>query len=375
MSRSPMWNRVIGQPDVVTSLTSAISLGKLSHAYLFLGPAGLGKTAAAWAIAASLMCEKGGCGQCNVCQRIMRGTHPDVQTFEPEGSAGYLTEQIRALTHETSLAPFEGKHKVYIVYSADMLGDAAANAFLKTLEEPPAHTTFILLAHTLEPILPTILSRCITMRFRTLPSEEMIDILCANTGCNVQDAQIALTATANTLGDAAEFVVSATRRQARETLVNRFVSLPQADDYEVLQSAKDIMVGIKGPVEELRQKQESDLLSQAELLDKVAIKTLEGYNKRRLNAFEKRNVDEICTVVQSLLRDVLVVSQGASDMIRNIDVRPEMLSLGCAVAPLSISRGVDAVCAARKRLSHNVGSQLVIETLLFDIREVLECPK
>lgn len=372
---SAMWGRVVGQPEVVASFHSTLESSHLSHAYLMVGAAGLGKTLVAQAIAASLMCAKGGCGVCNVCQRIKRNTHPDVQMIEPQGAQGYLAEQIRTLIHEVSLAPMEGKHKVYVLYSADLFNDSSANAFLKTLEEPPAHTTIILFAHTIQPIIPTIRSRCIIVPFRMLPLDEMIEVLCTRTGCSIDDARIALAACGNALGEAATFIKSPARIDARLAVVRAFKRLRDADEADVLMFARDIMVGVKGPVEELRQKQEADLASQAELLDSVAIKALEGYNKRRLSAYERQNVNEVCNILQSLLRDVLVISQGAEEMVLNVDVRLDLTRMSCQIAPAAIARGVDAICRARQQLTQNVSSQLAVEAMLFGIREVLECPK
>lgn len=373
-----MWDRIIGQDVALSSLRNAVAAGTASHAYLFVGPQGLGKIAAAQALAAARMCpnrtpERGGCGECDTCRRIARGTHPDVTVVEPEGATGYLAEQVRSLIHEVSLAPMEAPHKVVIVRSADLFNDSSANAFLKTLEEPPANVTIVLLAHTVEPIIPTILSRCVTVRFRPLPLATMIDTLVSATGASADEARIALAATGSVLTEAEAHLRSHARRSGRATVVRAFRDLPDADDLDVMNFARDILVGIKGPVEEMRQRQELEVAAQAEVLDRVAIKTLEGYNKRRLSAFERQSVGEVLNIIGSLLRDVLALSQDADDMVLNSDVVNDLYRFSVCVTPSGIQRGYDALSTARKRLAQNVGIQLTLEAVLFDIREVLQC--
>ena len=373
-----MWTRIVGQDEAVASLRNALASGTASHAYLFVGPQGLGKIAAAQALAAAHMCpnrtpEKGGCGECDTCRRIERGSHPDITVVEPEGATGYLAEQVRSLIHEVSLAPMEAPHKVVVVRSADLLNDTSANAFLKTLEEPPANVTIVLLAHTVEPIIPTILSRCVTVRFRPLPLATMIDTLVAATGASPEEARIALASTGSVISEAEAYLRSHARRSGRTNVVRAFRDLPEADDLDVVNFVRDILVTIKGPVEEMRQRQEADLAAQADVLDRGAIKTLEGYNKRRLSAFERQSVGEVLNILGSLLRDVLAISQGADDLVLNSDVTHDLERFSVCVSPSAIQRGYDALATARKRLAQNVGIQLTLEATLFDIREVLQC--
>ena len=151
------FENILGQPQVREFLRATVASGRVSHAYLFCGPAGSNKTLAALAFAQGILCPKGpkgprggNCGACDTCGRIMRKKHPDVRMFEPEGAAGYLVEQVRGIVADTALAPIQADRKVYILDRVDLLGVQAANAFLKTLEEPPADVVLILLARTRE---------------------------------------------------------------------------------------------------------------------------------------------------------------------------------------------------------------------------------
>ncbi|MDR1412410.1 MAG: DNA polymerase III subunit delta, partial [Actinomycetes bacterium] len=158
------WDKVTGQDEALASLRTSLAADSLAHAYLFVGPAGLGKIHAARAVAATLMCAEGGCGDCAVCGRLKRNTHPDFQVLEPEGKQAWLVGQIRELTWQANLAPQEASHKVYVLRAAEALVGSAAAAFLKTLEEPPRDVTFVLLATSVEGVVPTIRSRCQVLR-------------------------------------------------------------------------------------------------------------------------------------------------------------------------------------------------------------------
>ena len=138
---SDVFDSVFGQPHVRDYLRASVRSGRVSHAYLFTGPAGSNKTTAAYALASAILCKEGGCGTCETCRRIERRKHPDARFYAPEGAGGYLVEQVREIVADTSLAPIQADRKVYILDRVDLLGVQAANAFLKTLEEPPADVT------------------------------------------------------------------------------------------------------------------------------------------------------------------------------------------------------------------------------------------
>ena len=173
------FENIFGQPRVRDFLRASVRGGHVSQAYLFCGPAGSNKTAAAYALAQAYLCPKGAkgprgglCGACDACSRIARRKHPDVRYYAPEGAGGYLVEQIREIVSDVSYAPIQAKSKVYILDRVDMLGTAAANAFLKTLEEPDGRTVFFLLTARKEALLPTIRSRCAVRRVNAAEEPE-----------------------------------------------------------------------------------------------------------------------------------------------------------------------------------------------------------
>lgn len=150
-------------------LRRSLQRGRLAHAYLFAGPRGSGREALARTLAQALNCERAthdACGQCDSCRLIEKGEHPDIYWVRPESkSRRILIEQIREFETAVSLKPTQARVKVGIVMDADCMNEAASNAFLKTLEEPPAGTIIILLTTDPQQLLPTILSRCLRLSF------------------------------------------------------------------------------------------------------------------------------------------------------------------------------------------------------------------
>ncbi len=174
---------VIGHEWAVEMLAGALARGQLSHAYLFTGPEGIGKTTLALAFAQALICqaEDAPCGECDACRRVQGGIHPDVWLVEPQ--EGLLrVEQVREVTREASRRPLEAPYRIFILTHMEQAHPAAANALLKTLEEPPAHVVLILTAPAEDAILPTLVSRCQVLPLRPVPEETLVRALVAQHG-------------------------------------------------------------------------------------------------------------------------------------------------------------------------------------------------
>lgn len=186
--------RILGQSRALAVLAAALRADRVSHAYLFEGPDGVGRRLAALALAQGLNCEAasgageaaagvraaGGCGRCLACRKIEAGQHPDVRVISPGGQAGsgvYLVDQVRALGRDLAFRPFEGRRKVAVLDRAEVLGPVASNALLKTLEEPPPSSHLILLAPGRHHLLPTVASRCQAITFRPLEMADLLRIL------------------------------------------------------------------------------------------------------------------------------------------------------------------------------------------------------
>ncbi len=176
--RPSNFNEVAGQKAIVQTLSNALKNNKISHAYLFTGPRGTGKTTMANLFAKAIKCEKGNgekCNRCDNCISANKSAHPDIIEIDAASNNG--VEEVRDLIEKCKFAPIKGKYKVYIIDEVHMMTPGAFNALLKTLEEPPAHVVFILATTEPHKVLPTILSRCQRYDFSKIDDNAIADYL------------------------------------------------------------------------------------------------------------------------------------------------------------------------------------------------------
>src|SRR4051812_41776844 len=177
--RPQTFDDLVGQSHVSQTLKNAVKQNRLAHAYLFVGPRGVGKTSTARILAKSLNCVKGPtvvpCGECDNCREIAAGNSLDV--IEIDGASNNSVEDVRELRDNVRYAPAKGKFKIYLIDEVHMLSSAAFNALLKTLEEPPAHVKFIFATTEPQKVLPTILSRCQRFDLHRIPANLIADHL------------------------------------------------------------------------------------------------------------------------------------------------------------------------------------------------------
>jgi DNA polymerase-3 subunit delta' len=262
---SDFLSTVLAQPTAVETLRRALATGRVHHAYLFDGPDGVGKERAAFGLAQALVCLRRGvgsaeaCGECRACTRAVpragqdRPAHPDVVVIErglydpaaigrksPEAQ-DISVDQVRALVlARAAFAPIEDKAKVFIVRRAEELSTSAANALLKTLEEPGARTYFVLLSSTADTLLPTIRSRTLRVRFGALPEAVVEELLAAQGTERERAAEISRLSAGSMAAASALSDPEATGR--REELVSRAMAAMEASDtsavYELAEDAK-----------------------------------------------------------------------------------------------------------------------------------------
>ena len=175
--RPDSFESLIGQDTIVKTLKHSVIRGQLAHAYLFCGPRGVGKTSAARIFAKTINCAHPGedmepCGECESCRSFQEGRSYCIH--ELDAASNNSVEDIKALIEQVNIPPQVGRYSVFIVDEVHMLSNQAFNAFLKTLEEPPAHAIFILATTEKHKILPTILSRCQTYDFNRISIADMV---------------------------------------------------------------------------------------------------------------------------------------------------------------------------------------------------------
>ena len=362
---------IFGQPRVREFFRATISSGRVTHAYLFTGPAGSNKTAAAYAFAQAIICEKHGCQECDDCRRAERKKHPDVRYYAPEGVHGYLVDQVRDIVADSMLAPIRAKRKVYILDRVDLLGVQAANAFLKTLEEPPEGVVFILLGRTREAVLPTIVSRCQVVPFRHIPATQAAGIVSQNTGVSLEDARIAIEACDGSITNAFSFARSSERKEFRRRVIEILESLEHADSRDVLEYAAELLERSKAPLDNVRSEHEAELNESADFLARSAIKQIEARQKRALSAATTRFLKQLTAIIRSWLRDVMMISAQTPELVVNVDRQDYLMQIAPRVHSSALVGVLREAYRCDEAIAYNVSPETCLDVLLFEIRKVL----
>ena len=204
---------IVGHSRLLSLVSRVIARDSMPPAVLLAGPQGVGKRLTAVAIAQAIDClqpqsahgfERDACGECASCRRIARGIHPDVIVVEPGEMGTIKIEQLRDVIDRSQYRPFEGRRRVVIIDEADAAFEDAQSALLKTLEEPPSASVFILVSSTPDALLPTVLSRCPRLRFAPLTPNEVATALIRDHGYSEQEARIAAAESDGSIGRALE---------------------------------------------------------------------------------------------------------------------------------------------------------------------------
>lgn len=331
---------VVGHSRVVALLSKAIARETLPPALLFTGPAGVGKRRTAQAIAQALNCTArssseaavDACGTCPACARIARGAHPDVLVVEPGESGSIKIEQIREVVDRSNYRPFEGRRRAVIVDHADAMGEDAQNALLKTLEEPPSATIFVLVTAAPDTLLPTVLSRCSRVRFGALSADEVTQVLVRDHEYEEKDARAAAANADGSVGralDASSIDVAAARDVAQKLLA---LAARVADPARRLESAKGL-VPARTPI-----------------------------------AAERVYVAACLRSMASLLRDLgLLAGRADSRLLANVDLEPDLQRLAGAFDSHRSRRAFAAVDEALVALDANVNPKVVTNWLVLQL--------
>lgn len=230
---------VIGQEGAVRILSRVLKSGKVNHAYLFVGPEGVGKRYLATKFASALNCDDPvirPCGKCLPCTKIENSNHPDVKVIVPD-SGSLKIDQIRELKKELRYEPFEGRFRVFIIPDCEALTEQAANSLLVALESPPERTVFILTASNEEALLPTIVSRCQKVRFGKATNMEIETFLHERHGVPVARARAIAATAGGIVGKAVSWSSEDAPLEFRARVLSLLRGIPGAQLSDILEAA------------------------------------------------------------------------------------------------------------------------------------------
>jgi DNA polymerase-3 subunit delta' len=373
-----VWDTLVGQGRVVETLQAAAEGKGMSHAWLFTGPPGSGRSNAALAFAAALQCERAGCGECDTCLTTLSGSYPDVTVHRPERGQ-ILVEDARRWVFEAALMPSVGARQITIVEDADRLNERSGNALLKAIEEPTPRTVWMLCAPQPDDVLITIRSRTRHVNLVTPSAEDVADFLVRRFDVSPTRAAHAARASQGHIGRAKALALEEDTRGRRLEVVRlppRLTTLnacmtAAANLAELATeeaTAETDRLNAK-EVQDLEALYGADRKSRASRSARAAFAELERDQKARLKRRVLDSVDRQLTELLSVYRDVLVVQTSAGGHLVNEEQRPEVEELARRTTPEDTLRRIDAVYEARRQMMEfNVPPLLAMESMMVSLK-------
>jgi DNA polymerase III subunit delta' len=388
-----IWDDVVGQPDAVAVLRAAASAAArvvagepgsgMTHAWLFTGPPGSGRSVAARAFAAALQCPALGDGTCAECRTVLAGTHADVHRVVPEGLSIAVGE-MRAIVRTAARRPSVGRWHVVLIEDADRLTEAASNALLKAVEEPPARTVFLLCAPSTHPddVSVTIQSRCRLVPLRTPAPDAVAEVLVRRDGVDPERAAWAARASQGHVGRARRLAVDPAARARRAAVLSvpgslRSLSAALAAADGLVTAAEDearaISTGLDGPEEEaLRTALGAGGTGKGAAGvargSAGALKELERRQRSRATRMQRDALDRALTDLAGFYRDVLAVQFGAAVPAAHPDFDGQVRTVAGALTPAAALAKLEAVLYCRTELELNVKPRIAVEALAVALR-------
>ncbi|TDC22588.1 DNA polymerase III subunit delta' [Streptomyces sp. 8K308] len=398
-----VWDDLVGQERVAAQLAAAardadafvtavdrgeqpeLSGSAMTHAWLFTGPPGAGRAAAARAFAAALQCVspdralggQPGCGFCDGCHTALIGTHADVEAIRTD----LLTigvKETRELVRRAQLSPASGRWQVIVLEDADRLTEGAGNVLLKAVEEPAPRTVWLLCAPSIEDVLPTIRSRCRQLSLRTPPIGAVADLLIRRDGVEPEVAHAAAQATQGHVDRARRLAVDE-RARARRLAV---LKLPErvGDVGGCLRAAQELVDAAaedaKQLAEELDEKEAEELraalgAAEGKRLPRGtagAMKELEDRQKRRATRTQRDALDLALTDLTAFYRDVLARQFGSAVALAGGESAAAVERVAAASRPEQTLRRMEAILECREALDRNVAPLLAVEAMTMALR-------
>ncbi|MEU9912541.1 DNA polymerase III subunit delta' [Streptomyces sp. NPDC051001] len=397
-----VWDDLVGQEKVSEQLAAAArdadalvtatttgtpppEASKMTHAWLFTGPPGAGRTQTARAFAAALQCVSPdralggipGCGFCDGCHTALIGTHADVSTVAAVGTQ-ILADDMRDTVRKSYTSPATGRWQVILVEDAERLNEKSANAVLKAVEEPAPRTVWMLCAPSVEDVLPTIRSRCRHLNLRTPSVDAVADLLVRREGIEPAVAATVARATQGHVDRARRLATDPAARERRAAVLK--LPLRVEDVGGCLKAAQELVDAAaedaKALAEEMDGKETEELkaamgASQGGRMPRGTagvMKDLEDKQKRRRTRTQRDSLDLALTDLTGFYRDVLALQLGSRVAIANEDAEEALQRLARGSSPESTLRRIEAIAACRDALDRNVAPLLAVEAMTMALR-------
>ncbi|GAA3488107.1 MULTISPECIES: DNA polymerase III subunit delta' [Streptomyces] len=397
-----VWDDLVGQQRVQEQLAGAAKdadaqvtaqsagekaadASKMTHAWLFTGPPGSGRSTAARAFAAALQCTSPdralgadpGCGFCDGCHTTLIGTHADVEIVRTD-LLSIGVKETRDLVRRAQLSPAVGRWQVIVLEDADRLTEGAGNVLLKAVEEPAPRTVWLLCAPSLEDVLPTIRSRCRHLTLSTPSVAAVADVLVRRDGIEPEAAMTAARATQGHIGRARRLATDERARSRRATVLR----LPlRVDDIGGCLKAAQELVDAAGEdakqvAEDVDEKETEDLKAALGAAaggrmprgTAGAMKELADRQKRRSTRTQRDSLDLALSDLTGFYRDVLALQLGSSVALANEDVRESLERIARDSTPERTLRRIESIIACRNALDRNVAPLLAVEAMAVSLR-------
>jgi DNA polymerase-3 subunit delta' len=375
-----VYDDLVGQEHITAILKGAVEASRsgvdsqeMTHAWVFTGPPGSGRSSAAVAFAQALVCVNQGCGSCNECQSARNGSHPDVEVIRTEGLSIKI-EEVRELLTRVAWAPSMGGWRVVVMEDADRLTESAANALLKAIEEPGNRTVWLLCAPTLHDVLPTIRSRCRHIQLHTPSDAAVAQVLINRDGITPAMAEFAARVSQGHIGRAKYLALNESVRSNRTTIMHLPLQLNSlAAAFKAAQTLVDLATTSANAAAEVRDEKEIASLQEAYGKGATgrgmasgaakAVKDLEKEQKSRATRMVRDSIDGALLDIATFYRDVMMVQSGSSDAIINTDMLDAINAYAAKHPSHSTINKMSAIMEARTNLSHNAAPLLTCEAL------------
>ncbi len=373
-----VYSELIGQGRAVETLRRAVEGRRhaMTHAWLFVGPPGSGRSNAAKAFAAALQCPRGGCGECEECRTTLSGAHPDVTLLRTE-QLSIVVDEVRALVGRANVSPVKGRYQIVVVEDADRITERGADALLKGLEEPAPKTVWLLCAPSPDDVIITVRSRSRVIKLVTPSDEAVTELLVQRDGISAALAAHSARAAQGHIGRArmlARNEEARIRRREILALPGRLTSVTACLDaaHNLVDSAAE---EAKQATAELDAK---ELAALQEALGfgtrgvkprnaQAALRDLEDQQKARVKRLQRDALDRVLTEFTAYYRDVLATQTAPEVSLVNSDLADEITPIARRSTPEQTVRALDAILRARTALEGNVAPLLALEALLISL--------